>query len=195
MQPNKIQCEASEELISASLDEELTIEERLQLEDHLATCATCREMESRLTGVNRLLQQSRSDMSVSSGLGLLGRSGAPAVNASAVGTANWRSNWIGVAAAAAIILLVTAATLIRSPEVAANPMLGPLTEARQISAQQRNVQETVLQTMEWELRTLKLQLAELEADPAIEQKLTNRLQRLLDRVDRAKQLPTPEDTR
>lgn len=169
-------CEDFRILISASLDDELTIEERLILESHLVTCGECQRVEASYVQVNRLV---RHDLAESERI--LTPKERRQSNARRETMAQMR--WVGLAAAVSLLLFSLAAVLMRSPTASASQMMAPLAEAHRISQHQRVAQETVLQTLEWELRALRLQLAAAKASPDHRDALDQRLETLLARVD------------
>ena len=170
-------CEHNQILISAAIDDELSFDERLQLEAHLVECEACRRVEAAFQQVDQRVRD-----------GSQAFASLPLEPAAEAGRFRFDKRGVSLAVAASILLVTVTAVLFRSPRANADQLMIPLTEMQLINEHQRATQETVLQTFEWELRALRLQLGQVENRETKRDELIDRLEGLLQRVDEVKRV-------
>lgn len=185
MNPN-INCDEFEPLVSALIDNELTDQERIDVENHLKCCSSCENMLHEFGQVDSAIES----------LGFEGNEHSSGnvetfvVTRKKPALKDWLSVWrlgpVGVVAALLIgLFLVTAQS---TPEVTAEQLtperfVKPMTELNRINLQQHRDQELMLRTLGMDLRTLKLELRQLEsAQPEDRDRLEKQIETMLQRV-------------
>ncbi len=178
-------CEDWGELVSALLDQELTSDERASTEAHLATCAPCRQLASALERVDNLV---RTPVHVAPSCTM------PLWTCDHAGRADRRhagrrGRWsrlasVGTAAALLLGLVGTVRWMQTSPSTdVVRPVARTLDRLSAISQQQRRTQEMTRETLQWELRTLKLELDQLQLTPDESRRLRGRLTELIRQLE------------
>ncbi len=180
-------CDEFEPLVSALIDDELSGAELSRVEAHLLNCSACRELVDEFRMVNN-------------SVALLGDPGnespSTAVETFVVtrqrpSMKSWMSVWrlapIGAVAALLIgLFLVTT----QSPPAATAAQLTPeqfvkpMADLNRINLHQQRDQELMLRTLGMDLRTLKLELNQLEnAGPEDRERLEIQIETMLKRVE------------
>jgi hypothetical protein len=187
MNPNEKDCEF-EPMVSAMIDNELSIDEQTILDDHLADCDSCRRLVRDFESVNTSVDS----LSFAHGLGQGDtHTESFVVTRQKQSLNNWLSVWrlvplAGVASLLIGLLLVTAQP---APEATAEQLtpeqfVKPMTELNRINHQQQRDQELMLRTLGMDLRSLKLELKQLEdAGPEDRTRFENQIEEMLDRVE------------
>ena len=186
--PHNSECEQFEMQISEMLDGELSNDEMESVNEHISVCDSCRELRDGFASVNR---------SVS----LLGASSAVAENEQYSETfvvirqkpslKNWFSvlRLVPMAAVAALAIGLFLVMSQPAPEAAAEQLtpeqfVKPMTDLNRINQQQQRDQELMLRTLGMDLRSLKLELNQLEnAGPEDRTRFENQIEEMLNRVE------------
>ena len=185
-------CESYELLISCAMDDESTAEESRRLEEHLAACASCRAQQKKFENVNQAvfsLGQSESEI-LPAGVNVIppGKPAQeltkPAPAQSLFARRQRMAGWAALVTAAMIALVL----LRPDPELRQkeNPIdiLGPVVSLTEINSQRMLDQELLIESLELDLRTLKLQLAVL--NDSGEDEVLGKIDALMQKIDQVK---------
>ncbi len=182
-------CEQFQSLISADLDGELDQREQTELHEHLVECTVCRRWQ---TTANRLGEQLAFEGEVDRERSLPTRVNghgrqlvdlAPKESVADFDdqATDYRSaNWFW-AAAAILFISVGLALGLRAGREFPMPTVSvePLVAMHAINLQTEHDQQAVLQTVEMDLRMMKLEMRGMELDAAARQQLGDRIESLL----------------
>ncbi len=188
MNPNEKDCEF-EPMVSAMIDNELSLDEQTILDDHLAGCDSCHRLVRDFESVNISVDS----LSFAHGFGHADTHTEKfVVTRQKQSLSNWLSVWrlvplAGVASLLIGLLLVTAQP---APEATAEQLtpeqfVKPMTELNRINHQQQRDQELMLRTLGMDLRSLKLELKQLEdAGPEDRAQFEKQIEEMLERVQK-----------
>lgn len=189
-QGNLNKCDEFGELISAMLDNELTLAERSSLDEHLATCESCRQLGATFADLELLVRSpiEFNESQISSTL-----RGTFSQHTAADGTVMRKGRYGSstrtfVAAAIVLIGFVGFVRMVQhqpqlSPVADDLPIARPLQNLSVISHQQRLTQEVTRETLQWELRTMKLELDQLNLSEDQSRRLHQRLTELMNQLE------------
>ncbi len=184
-------CEDWGVLISCGLDGELTAQEHLRLADHLRQCPACRSTQTRWNQVHQLLRR-QVDLPNHRGR----RSASEKVvnetacqpfprphlqRPAATAAPRFGVNVSIAATAVVALLLLSLVPLIRRTGETRNTV-APLVVLTRINSERIEDQKVLRDSLELDLRTLKLQVATLDSGEAATGFL-NRIDRLMKRID------------
>ncbi|MEM9409935.1 MAG: zf-HC2 domain-containing protein [Planctomycetota bacterium] len=176
-------CEYFGLLISAKMDAEISMEEDVLLRKHLAACPACQARSENFETLNELLIWGETD---SSPVARLCDSTDPPVH--------WFNGFpreipMGLAALFCIVItigmwsgLATRAPL--ATAITTDELLRPLVLLQEINRQRTEDQESLRESLEMDLRTLKLQLVSLERIEA--EQVRGRIDELMKKVGNVK---------
>lgn len=176
-------CEHFELLISCGIDGELTGDERLELSRHLDECSSCRVRSVKFKKVNELAGQ----------LGILDDATCTKVvvpvtiKSGSVGNPDRPGHWYRFVPYAALVGLAAGlvvwigAFLPDSKHADASEVVVPLVSLMQINSTRQEDHEFFRESLELDLRTLKLQIDALENQDQ-RAHFRERYQRLLQRI-------------
>lgn len=188
MNSNDQQCEQFEPLVSAMLDGELSPTELDQVNNHLAKCDSCRQLRNKFASVDKSVLR-------------LGEFDCPTDQGSITETfvitrqkpelKNWLSVWrlVPVAAVAALsigmfLVISHPASKATADQLTPEQFVKPMTDLNRINQQQQRDQELMLRTLGMDLRSLKLELNQLEnAGSEDRVRLENQIEEILNRVE------------
>lgn len=178
-------CDDWGELVSARLDHELTASEREAVEAHLATCEPCRQLVSTFEDIDDLV---RTPINVDGGrvMALVADDAGHRCERPARGLRRLGSTFASAGTAA--VLLLGFVGLVRWMQAdprgeVVRPVTYPLETLSTISHQQRRTQEMTREALQWELRTLKLELDQLQLTPDESRRLRGRLAELIRQLE------------
>ncbi len=190
MNRENMTCEPFEELISADLDNDLTAIESEQLSDHLSVCVSCQNLKREFQSLNGLVaglglatepiadfEQKASGPLAGSGIAI--RKSAARV---AGGERFW---WRAIPLGLAVALLVTICVVVwptGSRVEAAEAISVPMLEVAKMNQQAELDQQLMVKMLEFELRSLRLELSQVAGDPELQMLLDQRLSELISRV-------------
>jgi hypothetical protein len=188
MNPNEQNCDQFEPMVSALIDNELSPDEHSILNDHLDQCDSCRQLMRDFESVNSSVDSLSFAPSVDRANSQLETF---VVTRQKQSLNNWLSVWrlvplAGVASLLIGLLLVTAQP---APEATAEQLtleqfVKPMTDLNRINHQQQRDQELMLRTLGMDLRSLKLELIQLEnAGPEDRTRFENQIEEMLSRVE------------
>lgn len=186
MKSNDQTCEQFEPLVSALIDGELSGSELELVNEHLADCQSCRELRDDFTSVDGCVATLASDTANEKITETF------VVTRQKPSLKNWISVWrlVPLAAVATLMIgffVVTADQT--APEATAEQLtpeqfVKPMTDLNRINQQQQRDQELMLRTLGMDLRSLKLELKQLEnAGPEDRARFENQIKEMLDRVE------------
>ncbi len=195
---NLTTCDDFGELVSARLDNELSESEQLALDGHLAVCEVCRQRVATFGEIQLLVRSPIEFDGPQVARTLHGVWGHRSTSRHGRLRKWWSS--AGTYATAAVLLLgfvgfiKTVQTEPRQTGSTAMQTAGseelklqrgrllPLENLRVISHQQRRTQEMVRETLQWELRAMKLDLEQLELSEDQSTRLHQRVTELMDQL-------------
>ena len=182
---DKSNCEAFEILISSRIDGEIGRSEEIELDRHLESCSKCRLLEDRFAKVDGMVA-STADINFSS-------DAKAQLKPKSIPSIQFKRNWLSVASlvgAAAIAIVIiqwnwTAPGTENSIDIAT-----PIVSLSEIYSHRIHDQELMRESLEMDLRTLKLQLFALNesTDPETTDALLIRINNLMEKIDQAKVL-------
>jgi negative regulator of sigma E activity len=189
------QCEIFEPLISAMLDGELTETEQNELLAHLDECSTCRaqvqafqnvdqavsSMNSTAIAYEESLEKTKSTDRLSNGKLSVDRS----IVAHPSTWSWWRVIPLAVAASLLAILSITiinGPTPAKADQVTPEQIVKPMKELHLINLQQQRDQELMLRTLGMDLRSLKIEIAQLEPGSPERKLLTEQVEAMIEKV-------------
>jgi anti-sigma-K factor RskA len=187
-------CEKFQILVSAMLDDELTPEEQTDLGQHLEQCDACRHLMNRFEAVNKGVELLSQPEHVPGGIKSKLEKTAVKTETFVVtrqkpSARDWLSVWrlIPLATAASVVFgLAFLAT--RTPEPVAaeqfstEQFVKPVQELQFISEQQQRDQELMLKLLGMDLRSLRLELNQLDAESPERKKFSKRIDAMIERV-------------
>lgn len=186
MNSNDQKCEQFEPLVSALIDGELSGSELELVNAHLADCQSCRELRDDFAGVDGCV------VALASGPANEHITETFVVTRQKPVLKNWLSVWRLVPLATVAILMVglfIVTTDQTAPEATAEQLTAeqfvkPMTDLNRINQQQQRDQELMLRTLGMDLRSLKLELEQLEnAGSEDRARFENQIEEMLDRVE------------
>ncbi|WP_075082227.1 zf-HC2 domain-containing protein [Mariniblastus fucicola] len=180
-------CEDFEPLVSAMIDGELSASELLLVNGHLEGCESCRRLRAEFVTL---------DASISLQT-LAGEERENTLTETFVVTRqkqsirNWMSVWrlIPLAGVAALMIGLFLVTTHSAPQATAEQLtpeqfVKPMTDLNRINHQQQRDQELMLRTLGMDLRSLKLELKQLEnTGPEDRTRFENQIEAMLKRVE------------
>lgn len=184
-------CEQFEPLVSAMMDGELSGEELDSVKSHLAVCESCRQLQGDFEAVNHSVVAMVND-AVHSARENNSYTETFVVTRQKQSLGNWFSPWrlVPLAAVAALMVgLFIVTTNQTAPEATAEQLtpeqfVKPMTDLNRINHQQQRDQELMLRTLGMDLRSLKLELKQLEnAGPEERTRFENQIEEMLTRVE------------
>ena len=185
------ECQIYEPLISVMLDDELTTLEQEQLQSHLDSCRSCRK---KLAGFSR----------VNDAVSLLSRVPEDqwkSVTPNGFENENFHiekpvkkrmafSVWRLIPlAVAATVLVCLAITMLPTPnpvtadQVTPEQIVRPIKELHMINLQQKRDQELMLRTLGMDLRSLRLEVAQIAPGSEEQQKLQIQINEMIEKVN------------
>lgn len=181
-------CETRFEALSALLDGELVGAEQAELEQHLQRCARCRSELERLEAADGLLvgvvPEPSAELEIKIRRALAAVPDAEPGPAAPMSRRGLRSV-ARYASAALVLIAVSLVILVTSDQAGASRAVEPLVAIEALNEQAEKDQQTLFQTLEWELRSLRLELACMELGAAESELLNSRLESLLHAVEQA----------
>lgn len=196
-------CTEFEILISCDLDGELTDQEQTDLSKHLVDCQHCRDWRSRLEQVDRRVQNLGESATIELPAGTEFRAflrgqirdelpgfplaqrveKKPKVKQAQVNSSpRARLAWTGLAVTAAVLFMILTLAWPLAEQPPSEGILAPLVALSEINSQRIQDQKLFRDSLELDLRTLKLQLASIASGSEPEAFL-GRIDRLMDRID------------
>lgn len=170
-------CEQHAELLSEYLDGELEALESSRVERHLRQCAECRQVMASFQAVNRLVADSSSLPAPE----LETRIRQAVLPAPKRQVRPLRS-LARLAAAAAVLIAFSLIVLVTGDQADARRAAVPIATIEVLNEQAQQDQDALLQTFEWELRSLRVQIDCLETSEESQAALRERVERLLQQV-------------
>lgn len=168
---NRADCESFEILISAKLDGELSELEETVLAEHLNRCESCRLRSQSFARLNAWMTLGGEDTTT-----LLVEKPAVVIRDSN----SWQTRGlISIAASIVVLASIVWFNLAAQPDTAAasEEYLKPLILLQEINEQRSEDQERMRESLEMDLRTLKLQLVSLDQENA--ELMSNRINDLM----------------
>ena len=195
MTDNHSNCESYEPLISAMIDGELETVERNDLNSHLQNCATCKQRVIAFEQVDAAI----ATLSHDSGFAETPACATPYATAkppfdmrppkSAAPRKKQRLIWrlVPIAAAATLLIGLAIATWSNPQPASAEPIsssqfVEPMKELHLLNRGKQRFQGVMLQTLDLDLRTLKLELNLLETDPAARESFAEQIDAMIEKV-------------
>lgn len=168
-----------EEMLSAWLDGELEADEIALVEKHLEACPACRSRKESFEAVDKLAGRARSHP----GPGLESRI-QRALDSTTPRPALRRL--LSIATAALVLIAVSLVILVTSDKADARRDAAQRMAALEVmNHQDREDQEALLKTLEWELNAMKLMVS--CSDGGDTERLEKRIDELLTKVERVRQ--------
>ncbi len=165
-------CDEFAPMICALVDGELEHSESRRLIQHLAQCQGCSDWMASIGAVDAALVQSL-DARPETGVG-----SSPLV--SSMG-GNWLSRLVPLATAAAVLVGIgIVATPPGNPKLTAEQIATPINDLQFLYDQRERDQQTLLKMLELELRSFRLELAQLEELAADSSAESTRLDQMID---------------
>ena len=173
-------CEYFEILISSAIDGEASEDERVELADHLDHCHGCRQRKLNFEMVNTRLAEvvMPDDFSVVASAATY----FPGKKKQIVSRSR-KFRLTVLASAAAVAILMMNLTFENEPG-SRTDVVTPLVQLAEINSQRLRDQELMRESLEYELRTLKLQTESLDENNARE--ILDRIDRLMEKIEGAK---------
>ena len=188
MNPDNQNCDQFEPMVSAMIDGELSNEEQLLLGNHLERCESCRELTRDFESVN---------VAVDSLAAATGSDHDSKLTETFVVTRqkqslhNWLSVWRLVPLAGVAALLIGLFIVATQPapqasaeQFSAEQFVKPLSDLNRINQQQQRDQELMLRTLGMDLRTLKLELKQLDNAGSDRDRIEEQIEAMLQRVQK-----------
>lgn len=187
-------CEEYTELLSALQDGELDLAEQALLDEHLAACAGCRAVKERLAQVDFIIDSTDQVASSSQEVPrpeLRNRiEERLARSLAAHGTSNRRPRLVAraaqLAAAALILIAVGVVIMVTGDRADAGLIDSHVTALEEASDETIKNQDALLDTLEWDLNAMKLEVRCADLDEESSSKLLERIDALLQEVDRTR---------
>lgn len=180
-----ISCEDFEMLLSCCLDGEISADEQEQLIPHLAICDSCRERKNQFESINRAVYQlgePTENRFITKRIGPSGVEPLPARD-SILSYSRQRLGYATLAATAVIVLLTLNVNDFFAPRANANELAGPMAALVEINSERIRDQEFLRETLELDLRTLKLELAIVGQQNSADL-ILGRIEKLMERLVR-----------
>ena len=189
MNPNNQNCDDFEPMVSAMIDGELSLDEQGLLSSHLDDCVACRRLLTDFEAVDIAVET----LAPASSLATLEKQTETFVlTRQKPSLKSWLSVWrlVPLAAVAALMVgmfLVTTnqtAPVATAEQLTAEQFVKPMTDLNRINHQQQRDQDLMLRTLGMDLRSLKLELKQLEnAAPEERLRLEKQIEKMLHRVE------------
>jgi hypothetical protein len=170
-------CASLEPLISAMIDNELSEQETSQLAVHLESCRRCQQTRRDFECINdSLVYESDADF--------LRPSKSMTVEKESSTTKSWTlTRWLAIATSLLIVAAVAwSAGSSGSSEVTVENIVQPLTDFHLLKQQEQRDQRLMLKTMALKLRSLKLELGQIDPDLATRESLDKKIDDMMHRV-------------
>lgn len=187
-------CEPFEMFISSRLDDELTTDEQTLLDEHLQQCDSCQELVIRFQRVNASVESLSHPLSHPQPQTDASNQPDQATETFVV-TRNkpvlkdWLSVWRLIpATTAAMVLVGLIVFATRTPEPIAakqfstDAFVEPVQQLQFISEQQQRDQDLMLRLLGMDLRSLRLELNQLDADSPERADFAKRIDAMIERV-------------
>ncbi|MFH0944149.1 MAG: anti-sigma factor [Planctomycetota bacterium] len=175
-------CEEYAELLSEYLDGELGAPESARVEWHLQQCPACREVLTSFQTVDRM---------VGAGASLPAKELEARIRAAVLHVPGRRIRPVRslarLAAAALVLIAFSLTVLVTGDRADARRAAVPIATLEVLNDQAQQDQDALLQTFEWELRSLRVQIDCLEAGEESQNMLRERVERLLRRVQETRE--------
>ncbi len=176
-------CEPFEILISALIDDEISTHESQELETHLAVCQACHSHATGFRQVNELVDQhsSRDPFSGSSA----NTSTKVLRSTRKKSMAIWRLIPLAVAATLLVCFAIAAwpnPQPANAEQISPAQFVEPMKEIHYLNIQKQRDQDLMLRTLGMDLRSLKLELNELEAGSIERVKFAEQIDAMLEKV-------------
>lgn len=177
MSTSQRHCEQIEMLISADLDGELNFDESTRIKTHLSGCKSCAQVRANYLQINRSID----DLGATdAGRHLLDQ---PSVNELTSST-NWVWRLVPFGLAASLVIAFGFMLVPSQPTpVNAQEIVRPFADVVEINQQAERDQQIMLKTLELELRSLRLELAQITQQDDRGAKLDARLMELINKVN------------
>lgn len=189
MNPNNQNCDDFEPMVSAMIDGELSLDEQGLLSSHLDDCVACRRLLTDFEAVDIAVETLAPASSLAT---LEKRTETFVLTRQKPSLKSWLSVWrlVPLAAVAALMVgmfLVTTnqtAPVATAEQLTAEQFVKPMTDLNRINHQQQRDQDLMLRTLGMDLRSLKLELKQLEnAAPEERLRLEKQIEKMLHRVE------------
>ena len=189
MNPNNQNCDDFEPMVSAMIDGELSRDEQGLLSSHLDDCVACRRLLTDFEAVDIAVETLAPASSLAT---LEKRTETFVLTRQKPSLKSWLSVWrlVPLAAVAALMVgmfLVTTnqtAPVATAEQLTAEQFVKPMTDLNRINHQQQRDQDLMLRTLGMDLRSLKLELKQLEnAAPEERLRLEQQIEKMLHRVE------------
>ena len=169
-------CETCQPLISAMLDGELTTAENDELDLHLQQCADCQIQVERFRAVNGAVRQLSNPTIVKTELSKQVMSRSFSI---------WRT--IPLAAAATLLVCLAIGTWpnpqpAKAEHVSAEQFVKPMEDLAYLNLQEQSDQELMLRTLGMDLRSLKLEINQLESGSVERLRLEQQIDAMIEKV-------------
>lgn len=184
------ECQIYQPLVSVMLDGELTEAEQERLQEHLDSCASCRRLLVRFPQVDMAvgLLSGRNNEGVATN-DLNGIDGSVSKFERPVKKRLTFSAWrlIPLAVAATVLVCLGMAMLptpnpVTAEQVSPEEVVRPIKELHLINLQQQRDQELMLRTLGMDLRSLRLEIAQLDSGSEERQNLENQINEMIEKV-------------
>ena len=179
-------CEQHAESLSALLDGELEAGAARAFEAHLEDCSLCRAKLAAFQTVDQGLTQRTTLPSVDHEARVRAAVQARRRGARPTGPVRSGTRLLKLATAALVLIAVSLVVLVTSDEAGAHRAAVPIATIELLNEQERQDQNTLLETLEWELRSLKLQIGSLRLEPTEQAALSERVERLLRQIEQTR---------
>jgi len=184
MNSDNQRCAPFEPMVSAMIDNELSVEEQTLLLKHVDECDSCRQLMAEFESVNACVDSlAVAKDSAQTETFIITRQ-KPTLKP-------WISVWRLVPLAAVATLMIglfivttnQTAPKATAEQLTAEQFVKPMTDLNRINQQQQRDQALMLRTLGMDLRSLKLELMQLEnAGPEDRKRLEQQIEQMLQRV-------------
>ena len=179
---NPKNCEAFSMLLSCDIDDELSSEQQSRLFEHLTQCNRCRELKSRFDQIDELV--GKMGDSPECGMETCDFAASKPILEK---TKSRRRNRIllrygSLAAMVAFVALTLSMTIPLQKEAAAEELMVPLVSLAEINSQRIQDQDLLQQSLEFDLRTLRLQIESIDTND-VSDSIRDRLEQLRKKLE------------
>ena len=184
------ECQIYEPLVSVLLDGELTEKENQQLQQHLCGCHGCRRLLDEFSQVDEAVEllsagpnraATFDDFSSNRADSHIDR---PAKKRLAFSV--WRLIPLAVAATVLVCLGITmlpTPNSVTAKQVSPEEVVRPIKELHLINLQQQRDQELMLRTLKMDLRSLRLEIAQLESGSEEQTVMKNQIDAMIEKIN------------
>ncbi|MFT7631396.1 MAG: putative anti-sigma-YlaC factor YlaD [Mariniblastus sp.] len=180
-------CECFEPMISAMLDGELNSPEQLKLNAHLSQCSACRE----LAGVFSQVDASVSHLSLQQITTDAAALAAPTKHKldrphSKSHFSIWRMLPLAVAATLLVCLTIVSwpnSTPANADQITPAQFIEPMTDLHVLNFEKQKDQDLMLRTLNMDLRSLRIELSQLESSNEDREKINSQIDAMIKKVE------------